>query len=357
MRRPPVEERVERRTRNGVLATAALTTAGHLAVAGWAGDERASGLWDLTRVPWPIWASWIYVVLGLMIWSQHGGRVFPFTLASLAVGLLGWLGGELLVGTPFDPVPGLVLLLPVCVTWPAETLILTARARLRRVRTLAAENARLHREVEDARVRAIEAMDAGRRSVERDLHDGAQQRLVNLSLSLSLAQTRFTGPPEASAALDRAMTELDAALEELRELAHGIHPAILSASGLGPALRSLAERAALPVVLTDLPARRLPPRVEETAYFVVSEAIANACKHARASEAVVALDDTGDELRLTVSDDGVGGADPGGHGLRGLADRVTVLGGRFAVESPPGQGTRIAAVLPVASPGRLRDQG
>lgn len=222
------------------------------------------------------------------------------------------------------------------------------------VRTLAAENARLHREADDARGRAIEAMDAGRRSIERDLHDGAQQRLVNLSMSLSLARTRFAGAPEASAALDRAMTELDAALEELRELAHGIYPAVLATAGLGPALRSLTERSALPVALTGLPVRRLPPRVEETVYFVVSEAIANACKHARASEAAVVLDDTGAALRLTVSDDGVGGADLSGHGLRGLADRVTVLGGRFVVESPPGQGTRMAVCLPVAGHGRSR---
>lgn len=243
-----------------------------------------------------------------------------------------------------------VMLSPVFVVW----LVWTARDRLRRMRALAAENARLHREIRYARSRAIEAMDAGRRSVERDLHDGAQQRLVNLGLSLSLARARFTGPPEASAALERAMSELNAALGELRELARGAYPAVLVASGLGPALRSLAERAALPVVLSGLPARRLPPRVEENLYFVVSEAIANATKHARASEVVVAFEDTGDEVRLSVSDDGVGGADPGGHGLRGLADRVAALGGRFVVESPPGQGTRMTAVLPARVPAGSR---
>ncbi|MFC5141130.1 sensor histidine kinase [Actinomycetospora rhizophila] len=217
---------------------------------------------------------------------------------------------------------------------------------------LAMENERLHaevrhqlREVRASRARLVEAADAARRRVERDLHDGAQQRLVAVGLALRLA--RAGAPPaELDALLAEAADELGAALAELRELARGIYPPLLTDGGLGPALLSLAERAPLPVVLAAVPADRPPETVERTCYFVVSEALTNAAKHAGASKVEVGVVADGAGLRVEVVDDGVGGADADGSGLRGLADRVAALGGRLEVSSPAGRGTRVTASVP-----------
>ncbi|WP_455432945.1 sensor histidine kinase [Streptosporangium soli] len=193
----------------------------------------------------------------------------------------------------------------------------------------------------EAARRMAELLDAGdeaRRRIERDLHDGAQQRLVNVRLLLGLAR-------DEPARLGQAVAELGRALEELRELARGAFPAVLAEAGLGPALGSLAERAALPVrVRTDLPVRPAP-QVERTAYFVAAEALANASRHAGpATVAITAVLDKG-LLTVEVTDDGCGGAVRGG-GLRGLADRVEACGGSLSLHSPPGAGTTVRAVLP-----------
>jgi signal transduction histidine kinase len=218
---------------------------------------------------------------------------------------------------------------------------------------LALENARLHAEVlaqlaqvQESRRRIVEAGDAERLRIERDLHDGAQQRLVAAALELRRLERNVD--PNLERGLERAVAQLQSALDELRDLARGVHPAVLTEEGLAAALESLADRTPVPVTLVEVPAERLPAQVEAAAYFVTSEALANAVKHAHASEITIAAARVNGTLRLEVSDDGVGGADPGGNGLRGLADRVEALDGRLAVESAPDAGTTIYAEIPCA---------
>jgi signal transduction histidine kinase len=221
---------------------------------------------------------------------------------------------------------------------------------------LALENARLQAELrarlEDlraSRARLVETADVERRRLERNLHDGAQQRLVAISLSLALARRDFGADAPTSAFLERTSEELAAALQELRDLAQGIHPAVLTDRGLGPALEALAARAAVPVELDGLPAERLPPGVEAAAYYLVAEALTNVAKYARATVATVRVEREEWQLRVEIADDGIGGADPSrGTGIRGLADRVEALDGRIAVHSPRGPGTRITAEIPCA---------
>ncbi|MEA2478470.1 MAG: hypothetical protein QOJ07_392 [Thermoleophilaceae bacterium] len=219
---------------------------------------------------------------------------------------------------------------------------------------LALENERLGAElrarVEElraSRTRIVEAGLAERRRLERDLHDGAQQRLVALRLALRLARDRARSDPDAAAELlDGATAELDAALAELRELARGIHPAVLTDRGLEPALAALATRAPLPVSVTAS-ADGLPPAVESAAYFVVAEALTNVAKYAGASSAAVSVARQNGHAVVEIRDDGVGGADPArGSGLAGLADRVAALEGRLDVDSPPGAGTTVRAAIP-----------
>jgi signal transduction histidine kinase len=223
---------------------------------------------------------------------------------------------------------------------------------------LALENERLEAELrarldelQSSRSRLVEVSMFERRRLERDLHDGAQQRLVALSLQLGLAKRRLEEGEEAAAGamLDAARDELARALEELRELARGIHPAVLTDRGLEPALEALAERAPLPVSLDQMPAERLPAPVEAAAYFVVAEALTNVVKYAEASTAAVRIRRNGSYAVVEVHDDGVGGADPTiGTGLRGLADRLAALDGRLEVHSPPGEGTTVRAEVPCA---------
>jgi signal transduction histidine kinase len=205
-------------------------------------------------------------------------------------------------------------------------------------------------EVLQSRARIVEATDAERRRLERDLHDGAQQRLVSLSLALRLARSRLgaDASPAAVADLESAAAELRTALIELRELARGIHPAILTEAGLGPAIETLADRSTVSTIVRKLPDRRLPPAVEATAYFVVSEALVNVAKYASATTATVSAECLADSLRVEVADDGVGGAEASqGSGLRGLRDRVAALGGRLSVDSPRGGGTLLVAEIPL----------
>jgi PAS domain S-box-containing protein len=200
-----------------------------------------------------------------------------------------------------------------------------------------------------ARRRIIEAADAARARLERDLHDGAQQQLVNLTLRLRIARGSLPGKPEEAARLlDDALELAGAALTELRELAAGIHPAILTHRGLGPAVERLASRMPLPVTVTEVAEGRLPPPVEASVYFVVSEALTNVVKHAGASAATVRIGAADRVLTVEVSDDGAGGADMrGGTGLSGLADRVAALDGELTVTSVPGGGTTVHAEIPL----------
>jgi signal transduction histidine kinase len=194
-------------------------------------------------------------------------------------------------------------------------------------------------ELRASRVRIVEAADAARRRLERDLHDGAQQQLVALAIDLRLLKARIHGDGEAAALVERANSKLAAALEDLRELARGIHPAILTDRGLVPALESLTRRIGID--------GRLPGAVEAAAYFVVSEALTNVVKYARARTVGVEAWQEGDEVMVEVADDGVGGADAqSGSGLRGLADRLSAVDGRLEVDSPPGRGTRVRATIP-----------
>jgi PAS domain S-box-containing protein len=208
-------------------------------------------------------------------------------------------------------------------------------------------------ELRASSVRIVEAADAARRRIERDLHDGAQQRLVTLALEVRLARARLDKEPgSAGPFLDRFAAELADASAELRELARGIHPAVLTERGLGPAIAALAGRSPVPVEVVAVPAERLAPTVEATAYFTVAEALTNVAKYARADEATARLAIDGESLVVEVCDDGVGGARAAaGSGLSGLADRVTAIGGTLEVISPEGGGTRVRAVLP------LRDGG
>ena len=204
----------------------------------------------------------------------------------------------------------------------------------------------------DSGARVLEAEDRERRRLERDLHDGAQLRLVSLALRLGTLAMRFEPGSETDRLLSAARAELAAALTELRDVAHGIHPAVLTAHGLAAALDSLAARAPLPVdVYVDI-GRRLPAAVELAAYYVVAEALTNIAKHAHADSATVRASVAGRRLVLEIADDGAGRVDlDAGTGLRGLVDRVEALGGSLRVESAPGEGTRVRVVIPCAPAG------
>jgi signal transduction histidine kinase len=197
-----------------------------------------------------------------------------------------------------------------------------------------------------SRMRIVAASDETRRRIERDLHDGIQQHLVSLGLELRLAES--TASTEARGTIGRAAGAVAAVTEELREISRGIHPAILSEGGLGPALRTLARRSAIPIQFAALVDRRLPEPIEVAAYYVVSEALTNATKHANASQVNIDAAARDSSLRLSIRDDGVGGADPArGSGLVGLCDRVEALGGTIDVESRAGVGTAVVVAFPL----------
>jgi PAS domain S-box-containing protein len=229
--------------------------------------------------------------------------------------------------------------------WPED-----AEKRLSDFAELVAQalaNADARDQLAASRARLVEASDAERRRLERNLHDGAQQRLVTLALLLRRA--RLGAADEGGAALlDGATEELDRALAELRELANGLHPAVLADHGLRPALVAVAQRAAIPVELVGVPKERLPHSAEVAAYYLVSEALTNVAKYAEASFATVVVSRDDESVTVEVSDDGVGGADASaGSGLRGLSDRISALGGSLVVDSPPGTGTTVRAEIPL----------
>lgn len=305
------------------------------------------------------WKSLVFVALkfplGILSFSVvafFGGLVLvlafsPLIVLTTTVTVFGWIVEEPLQALPLSAA-GLLggLLVLHLVNGLAWLWALFARVML------GPSTVQLHERVDDlrgSRARIIAAADAERRRIERDLHDGAQQRLVALALTLGLAQSRLDKDPQAAAPLiAEAREEAQLAVQELRELAGGIHPAVLSERGLGPALEALAARAPVPTSVDGAPSERLPPAVEAAAYFVTAEALTNVAKYARAESAAVVVTVEHDRLRLTVRDDGVGGATlDGGSGLRGLRDRVEALDGWLDVDSPPGLGTTVIAEIPL----------
>jgi signal transduction histidine kinase len=247
----------------------------------------------------------------------------------------------------------------IVVSMREETLPAATEARLAGFTELAATaiaNAEAQAALTASRARIVATADATRRRIERDLHDGAQQRLVSLGLQLRAAQAAAPpGAGELVQRLERAVTEVTGALEELHQIASGLHPAVLTQGGLRPALKALARRSAVPVDLTVQAGERLPEPVEIAAYYAVSEALTNAAKHAHASAAEVEVGvevaTDGGVLHVRVRDDGRGGAGlTGGSGLTGLKDRVDALGGRLSLHSPPGAGTVLEIDLPLGNP-------
>ena len=216
---------------------------------------------------------------------------------------------------------------------------------------LVLRNLRLIDDLRSSRERLVSAQDVERRSLERDLQHGAQQSLVAVALLLRLAATRLGDDPDGvRPSVDEATAQLKQAIGELRELARGLHPAVLSERGLAPALASLAERSPVPVHIDSAFDDRLPDPVEATLYFAVAEALTNVAKYAAATTVQVTVRRDGDAVVLVVADDGVGGADAArGSGLRGLADRVTAVDGSVDVDSPPGGGTRLTCRVPLAA--------
>jgi signal transduction histidine kinase len=264
-------------------------------------------------------------------WAYRSSVGVPISVA-------GQLWGVMIVGSSREPLPAGTEDRLVGFTELVATALANAEAR----DALTASRARI-----------VSAADQTRRRIERNLHDGAQQRLVSLSLQLREAQA--AAPPEAAELADRlegAVTEATGVLEELREIARGLHPAILTESGLRPALRALARRSAVPVSLDVQVKERLPEAVEIAAYYAVAEALTNTAKHAQASTAEVELATGDGMLRVCIRDDGSGGASFGpGSGLAGLRDRAEALGGRIQLDSPPGAGTAVRIVLPLGGPG------
>jgi signal transduction histidine kinase len=210
-------------------------------------------------------------------------------------------------------------------------------------------NAHAYEQLAASRAHLVRVGDAERRRLERNLHDGAQQRLVSVALELGIVSARLEKDPRgARELLAEAREHLAEGLDELRELARGIHPAVLTDRGLGPALEALQTRATVPIEIAEIPDERLPTTVEAAAYYVVAEAITNVAKYAGAASATVRVRRSNGAVTVTIADDGAGGADPAeGSGLRGLAARVESLNGRVEVDSPPGRGTRITAEIPL----------
>ena len=228
-----------------------------------------------------------------------------------------------------------------------EAVLAAARLAIANERLRAEIRAQLE-EVRASRQRIVEAGDRERRRVERNLHDGAQQRLVTLSLAISMLGERRSDDPEFALAVDEASAELKTAIAELRELARGIHPAILTEEGLEAAVTSLAEHASVPVTVTSDLEGRVPGTVEAAAYFVVAEALTNVAKYSEARTASVSIGRIDGRLSVSVEDDGIGGASADrGSGLLGLVDRVAAAGGTLQIDSPPGEGTRVTAEIPV----------
>jgi GAF domain-containing protein len=290
-------------------------------------------------------------VSSLVFQTSRSARIDSYTDISGPAGDIGRAAGvRASVGVPISvsgELWGVIIVATRSEPLPADT-----EARLAGFTELAATavaNVEARAEVTASRARIVAAADSARRRIERNLHDGAQQRLVSLALRLRAAQAAM--PRELGAQLDHALAEATGALDELLEIARGIHPAILAERGLPPALKTLARRSPIPVDLKVQVKERLPEPVEVSAYYVIAEALTNAAKHARASTASVRIEVAGDVLLIAVRDDGAGGADFNrGTGLAGLKDRVEALGGRIVLDSPRGAGTSLRVELPLTTP-------
>jgi PAS domain S-box-containing protein len=280
---------------------------------------------------------------------EHGGP-FEGTDGSLAYRLK-QLGYQSSLATPIQVAGGIWGALGVA-TLRTEQFPEDSTRRLGGFAELVAHalaNADAREQLAASRVRLVQASDAERRRLERNLHDGAQQRLVALALTIRHARSLLASKPEGvRELLDNASDELDAALTDLRELANGIHPAVLSELGLADALARVAERAPFPVEIARIPAGRLPESVEVAIYYLVAEALTNSAKYAQASRATLDVSRVEDRAVVEITDDGIGGADlTKGSGLRGLCDRIGALGGQLVIDSPPGRGTSIRATIPL----------
>jgi signal transduction histidine kinase len=321
----------------------------------WAIAALLTVIWALTGGGyfWPEWAILsLALVVGIHGWVElveEQPRLRSGTILTRALAIhAGWWGAFVVFVTLVWALTGAGYFWPAWVIL-AAVIVLGVHA----LANYAARGSRLARRVEvleTTRSGAVDAQDAELRRIERDLHDGAQARLVALGMSLGLAEQKLESDPEGAMQLvAEARVGVGEALQELRDLARGIHPPVLADRGLGAALATLADRSALPVaVAVDLDAR-LPPAVESAAYFVAAEALANAAKHSGAGRIAIDVTRRGDVLRVEIEDDGRGGADPAGSGLTGLRRRVEALDGTLVVTSPPGGPTVVRAELPCAS--------
>jgi len=312
--------------------------------------------WSSTSVSFPVGTQWAIGGRNLhttVLESHRPARMDDFAGATGPAAEARQMGARSGVGVPIIAGGQLwgVIIVSSNQELPADT-----EARLTGFTELAATaiaNAESQAALAASRARIVVTADQTRRRIERDLHDGAQQRLVSLALRLRDAQAVVPpGAGELAQLLDGAVTDLRDVLNELRETARGLHPAILAEGGLRPALSALARRSAVPVGLEVDVAGRLPEQTEMAAYYVVAEALTNAAKHAHASVVDVQVDARDDMLRVHVRDDGLGGASFGdGSGLIGLKDRAEALGGQLRLDSPPGAGTALAVTLPLGDPG------
>jgi signal transduction histidine kinase len=327
------------------------------------------------RKPWSpvrLWRLFVTHVTDPAAWRSVGYRLvsLPITAISAVVVTLAWcvpftfllapawvtiLPDQRLGSVPRPLIAGVTFLAGAALLPLAPWLVALAGDVMRRAaRLLGARSDEVLTErieqVESSRARVVGAAEAERRRIERDLHDGAQQRLVALAMNLGMARERYDRDPEGTRALlDEAHAEAKRAMVELRDLARGLHPAVLTDRGLGPALSAVAARSPVPVTVDVSVSGRLDEATEGIAYFIACEALANVAKHSRASAAHVAIGRRGDRLVIEVTDDGVGGADVTGSGLQGLRDRVEGVDGWFHIASPPGGPTTLLAELPCAS--------
>jgi signal transduction histidine kinase len=286
-----------------------------------------------------------YLVFPALIWAAlRFGRRGATLAVAIVVGFTAWNTAHLTGPFVFQSITHSVV--------STQLFIAVAALATLSLAAVVAERERLADRLRASRARLVSASDTERRRLEHNLHDGAQQRLTALGLRLRLAaESASQAPGRAASYLEAAETEVSLAIEELRELAQGIHPAVLTARGLAAAVEAIAARSAVPIELRGMPWIRSDEGTEATAYYVIAEAVTNAQKYADASRIWVRVGAAGDGVHVEIDDDGVGGAiESSGSGLEGLRDRVEATGGAFSVNSTPGRGTRVAALIPVAGP-------